>query len=66
MKKETTYIFVSTLLELYSEKMIGNAMQNFADMVSLRELIEHGFKTKKIDVLKSPIGTKPVEVGWRN
>ena len=32
-KKETTFIFVNTLLGLYYEKMIGNAIRNFAKMV---------------------------------
>ena len=36
-------------------------MRNFAEMVWLGELIEHGNKTKKLNVLKSPIGTKPIE-----
>ena len=36
-KKETTFIFVNTLLEPYYEKMIGNAMRNFVEMVCLEE-----------------------------
>ena len=33
----------------YYEKMIGNALQNFTEMVWLGELIEHGIKNKKIE-----------------
>ena len=49
MKKETTFIFVNTIPETYYEKMIGNAMQNFAKMVWSIELIEHEIKNKKIE-----------------
>ena len=52
---------MNTLHEPYYEKMIGNAMQNFIEMVWSGELIEHGIKTKKSDVLKSPIGTEPIK-----
>ena len=61
MEKETTFIFVNTLPKPYYEKMIGNAMRNFVKMVWLGELIEHGIKTKKLDVLKFLIGIEPVE-----
>ena len=61
MEKETTFIFVNTLPKPYYEKMIGNAMRNFVKMVWLGELIEHGIKTKKLDVLKSPMGIEPIE-----
>ena len=43
------------------KKMIRNAMQNFAKMVWSRELIKHDIKTKKLDVLKSPMRTELVE-----
>ena len=46
-EKKTTFIFVNTLPEPYYEKMIENAMRNFAEMVWSGELIEHGLKTKK-------------------
>ena len=32
-KKETTFMFMNTLPKPYYEKMIGNAMQNFAEIV---------------------------------
>ena len=54
MEKETTFIFVHTLLKPYYEKMIGNAMQNFVKMVWLGELIEHGIKNKKIEGKSTP------------
>ena len=38
-KKETTFIFVNTLPKSYYEKMIGNAIRNFTEMVWLGELI---------------------------
>ena len=47
-EKETTFIFVNTLPEPYYEKMIGNAMRNFAEMVWSRKLNENGIKNKKI------------------
>ena len=39
---------MNALLEPYYDKMIGNAMQNFAEMVWSGELIEHGIKNKRI------------------
>ena len=41
----------------YYEKMIGNALQNFTEMVWLGELIEHGIKNKKIKGKATPIPT---------
>ena len=61
MKNETTFIFVNTFPRPYYEKIIANAMRNFAVMVWSEELIEHGIKNKKLDVLKSPIETELVE-----
>ena len=52
---------MNTLPEPYYENMIGNAMRNFTKMVWSGELIEHGIKMKKLDFLKSLIGTKPIE-----
>ena len=54
MEKETTFILVNTLPELFYEKIIGNAMRNFAKMVWLGELIEHGIKNKKIEGKSTP------------
>ena len=61
MEKETIFIFVNTLLESYYEKMIGNAMRYFMEMVWSGELIEHGIKTKKLEELKPPMGSEPIE-----
>ena len=36
-------------------------MQNFMKMVWSGELIEHGIKTKKLEVLKPPIGIGSIE-----
>ena len=49
IEKETTFIFVNTLLEPYYEKMIGNAIQNFVKMVWSGELIEHRIKNTRIE-----------------
>ena len=49
MKKEITFIFVNTLLKPYYDKMIGNAMRNFFEMVWSGELIEHAIKSKKVE-----------------
>ena len=57
MKKETTFIFVNTLLKPYYKKMIGNAMRNFAKVVWLEELIEHGIKNPKIEEKSLPTTT---------
>ena len=40
---------MNTLPKPYYDKMIANAMRNFAKMVWLGELIEHGIKNKKIE-----------------
>ena len=40
IEKETTFIFVNTLLDSYYDKMIENAMRNFSEMVWSGELIE--------------------------
>ena len=53
-EKETTFIIVNTFPEPYYEKMIGNVMRNFAEMVWSRELIEHGIKNKKIKGKATP------------
>ena len=60
MKKETSFIFVTTLPEPYYAKMIGNAMRNFVKMVWSGELIEHGIKNKKIEgkPISAPLGNK--------
>ena len=39
---------MNTLPKPYYDKMIGNVMQNFTEMVWSGELIEHGIKNKKI------------------
>ena len=49
IKKETTFIFVNTLPDPYYDKMIGNAMRNFFEMLWSDELINHAIKNKKIE-----------------
>ena len=44
-----TFIFMNTLPEPYYDKMIGNVIQNFAEMVWSGELIEQGITNKKIE-----------------
>ena len=54
-------MFMNTLLEPYYEKMIENAMRNFTEIVWFRELIENDIKTKKLEIVKSPISRGPIE-----
>ena len=54
IEKETTFIFVNTLHALYYDKMKGNAMNFFSNMVLLWELIEHAIKNKKLEVSRQP------------
>ena len=44
MKKETTMHFVKTMKAPYYDKMVGNAIKNFADMAILGEMIENAIK----------------------
>lgn len=41
-------IFMSTLQDMYYEKMVGSSSSNFAGIVTIGECIENGMKTRKI------------------
>ena len=49
---------MNTLPKPYYDKMIGNAMLNFVEMVWSDELIEHSIKNKKIEGKATPTPVK--------
>ena len=49
IEKETTFIFTNTLPTPQYDKMIGNVMRNFSEMVWSGELIKHAVKNKKLE-----------------
>ena len=57
-------MFIGTLKAPYYEKLVGNAMKNFADMVILGEMIDNTIKSGKISMgessgsIKKPISTE--------
>ena len=58
IEKETTFIFVNTLPTPYYDKMIGNSMRNFSEMVWSSELIEYAIKSKKLEEKVTPVPAK--------
>ena len=48
-ERETTKIFVNSLIGIYHDKMLGNATKNFADMVVSGELIESSIKNRLVE-----------------
>ena len=47
-KKETAKLFISTLKDPYYDRMVGNTIRIFADIVAAGEMIEGAIKTGKI------------------
>ena len=48
-ERETTKIFMNSLKGIYHDKMLGNAMKNFTDMVVSGELIESSIKNGLVE-----------------
>ena len=48
-ERETIKIFVNSFKRIYHDKMLGNAIKNFADMVVSRELIESSIKNGLVE-----------------
>ncbi|GAU44257.1 hypothetical protein TSUD_400030, partial [Trifolium subterraneum] len=57
LEKELVDTFMSTLLGMYYEKMIGSISSNFSDLVTIGERVEEGIKSGKIQ------GTTSTQVG---
>ena len=49
IEKETMMLFVNTLKAPYYDKMVGNTIKNFVDMVISRKMIESTIKSGKIE-----------------
>ncbi|GAU28982.1 hypothetical protein TSUD_391830 [Trifolium subterraneum] len=59
LEKELVDTFMSTLLGLYYEKMIGSISSNFSDLVTIGEHVEEGIKSGKIQgATSAQVGVK--------
>ncbi|RDX76418.1 hypothetical protein CR513_43589, partial [Mucuna pruriens] len=47
-ENEMATMFIDTLHSLFYEKMVGNMVSNFSDLVLIEERIEVGMRTRKI------------------
>ena len=49
MEKEMTFLFINTLHAPYYDRMVGNAIRSFTDMVLSGELIENAIRSEKLE-----------------